>query len=176
MKKEIVWECVKVKVADLIENPDNPKIITETGKKYLKQSLGKWGLAETLTVNRDMKIINGHSRKRELEQMGVEEIWVSMPPTLLTEKEYTEFNAIHDVAKAGAPDTLMMESILEDEVLIEYDLKQDGGKKELITEELRPFHKTHILISFAPEKIIEIQEALEFIKNTHGVEMEQGSN
>jgi hypothetical protein len=43
-------------------------------------------------------------------------------------------------------------------------------------EELRPFLKTHILISFSPEKMIEIQDLIQKITEIEGVEYEQSSN
>lgn len=42
--------------------------------------------------------------------------------------------------------------------------------------ELKPYNKTHILISVPPDKLIEIQDKLNYIKNVEGIEYEQGSN
>jgi hypothetical protein len=43
-------------------------------------------------------------------------------------------------------------------------------------KELRPYRMTHVLISFPPEKMIEVQRHLEAILEIDGVEYEQGSN
>lgn len=43
-------------------------------------------------------------------------------------------------------------------------------------EELKPYNKTHILLSFSPEKLAELQPHLENIIKIEGVEYEQSSN
>lgn len=43
-------------------------------------------------------------------------------------------------------------------------------------KEIRPYHMTHVLLSFPPEKMILIKEHLEKIIEIEGVEYEQGSN
>lgn len=123
MSKPITWEPKKVKVADLKENPDNPKLLNEKGQKRLHKLLGKYGLAGTLIVNTDYTIIDGHSRKKELEEKGIAEVYVSMPSRKLSKKEYDEMNAVFDLAKAGDPDTMMMEETFGDEFMEEWELK-----------------------------------------------------
>jgi hypothetical protein len=59
--KPITWEPRKVKVADLKENPKNPKILNEKGKRRLHTSLGKFGLAGTPVVDKDPTIIDDHN-------------------------------------------------------------------------------------------------------------------
>ncbi|HUS02941.1 MAG TPA: ParB N-terminal domain-containing protein [Chitinophagaceae bacterium] len=175
MKSKITWQPQKVKVSDLKENPNNPKISSEVGKKRLQLSLSKFGLAGTIVVNKDLSVIDGHSRKRELENEGIKEVWVSVPSKQLTEKEYKEFNAIHDLAKAGEPDMIMTEEILGEEIMEEYGFEKKD-KKAIKEVELVPFEKTHVLISFPPEKMIKLQPLLQKIADMDGVEFEQSSN
>jgi len=171
----IQWEPRKMKLEDLKENPDNPKIITDLGKKRLHKSLSKFGLAGTIVVNADGMIIDGHSRKIDLMSEGVEEVWVSFPSRQLTETEYKEFNAIFDLAKAGDPDMLIIEEVLTDELMEEWDLNKT--EKSLIKEvEIIPFRQTHVLLSFPPEKMIEIQPLLQQLSELPFVEYEQASN
>jgi ParB-like chromosome segregation protein Spo0J len=164
-----------VQLSELKENPQNPKIITELGKKRLNKSLSKFGLAGTIIVNQDMSIIDGHSRKTDLEEQGVEEVWVSVPSRPLTEKEYKEFNAIIDIAKAGQPNMVIVEEVLQDELMQEWDLKETDDLK-MREVEIKPFVRTHVLLSFPPEKMIEIQELLQKIHDMPFVEYEQSSN
>jgi hypothetical protein len=42
--------------------------------------------------------------------------------------------------------------------------------------ELKGFNKTHILISFPPDKLLKIQDHLNAIKEVQGIEFEMGSN
>jgi hypothetical protein len=49
-------------------------------------------------------------------------------------------------------------------------------KPKIEKREIRGFIKTHVLISFPPEKMIEIQDYLQKIKDTEGIEYEQASN
>lgn len=128
----INWEPKKVKVSELIENPDNPKIITDAGRQKLKKSLGKFGLAGTMPVNQDMMIIDGHSRKAQLIEAGIEEVWVSMPSRLLTEKEYKEMNAVFDIVKAGDPDYSKMTEEIIDEWVTDEEIIDGDGKTRTI--------------------------------------------
>jgi hypothetical protein len=174
--KQITWEPKKVKVSDLKENPDNPKIINEQGKKRLHKSLQKFGLAGTIVVNKDLSIIDGHSRKKDLTEDGVKEVWVSVPSRQLTEKEYKEFNAIFDIAKAGDPDMQMIEETLGEEGMEEWDMTTDKDETKPKTVELKPYKKTHILLSFPPEKLVHIQQHLQKITEYSFVEYEQSNN
>lgn len=172
----ITWEPKKVLVKDLKENPKNPKILNAKGKARLQKSLAKFGLAGSIICNSDLTIIDGHSRKRELIENNVEEVWVSVPDRPLTDKEYKEFNAIIDLAKAGDPDMVMIEEELGEDVMEEWDLLSDKDDTEPKTVELKPFVRTHVLLSFPPDKMMFIQEHLQKITDFSFVEMEQSSN
>jgi len=52
----------------------------------------------------------------------------------------------------------------------------DKEKTKEIEEQLKPFSKTHILISFPSEKLIEIEPFLKEILKISGIEYEQSSN
>lgn len=103
-------------------------------------------------------------------------MWVSVPSRQLSEKEYKIFNAIFDVAKAGDPDYIMMEETLGDETMQEWDLASDKDESKPKTVDLKPYKKTHILLSFPPEKMVHIQEYLQKITDFSFVEYEQSSN
>lgn len=176
---DITWEPKKVLLKDLIENPDNPKIITDLGRKRLKKSIERFGFAGMITCNLDLSIIDGHSRKKELENSKIKEVWVLMPSKLLTEKEYKDFNALYDVLRAGQPDMPVVEETVSEEVIEEMDMEQQKEKQKgsaLKYLELKPYVKTHVLLSFPPEKMIHIQELLQKITDVPGVEYEQSSN
>jgi hypothetical protein len=176
MSKQIIWEPKKVKVSDLKENPNNPKITSEQGRKNLQHSLEKFGLAGTIVCNKDLSIIDGHSRKKDLEDNSVTEVWVSVPSRQLTKKEYDEFNAIFDIVKASSPDMEMIEETLSEETLEEWGLAKDKDDNKPKDVELIPFKRTHILLSFPPEKLVKIQPLLQKICEHSFVEYEQSAN
>jgi hypothetical protein len=182
--QEITWVPVLVKVSQLREKHDNPKISTEKGKQRLKTSLNKFGLAGTIIANLPEKqgknaeypIIDGHSRVAELKAAGVPEVWVSVPSRMLTKKEFDEMNALYDVAKASDPDMLMIEELVSEETLTEFDLIKEKPDLTPQKVELKPYVRTHILLSFPPEKMIDIQEYLQKIADMPFVELEQANN
>lgn len=132
-KEKITWSVKTVNVADLIENPSNPKIMNEAGKRRLQKSLAKFGLAGTIICNTDLMIVDGHSRKKELIEGGVKKVLASVPSRKLTKEEYSEMNAIFDLSRAGDADMLMVEEILGEELMQEYEL--DSAKKPEATED-----------------------------------------
>lgn len=123
MGEKINWIVETVNVSDLIENPRNPKIMNEAGKRRLQKSLQKFGLAGTIICNTDLMIIDGHSRKKELIDSGVVEVLVSIPSRKLSPEEYSEMNAIFDLSRAGDADMLLIEEILGEELMQEYELE-----------------------------------------------------
>lgn len=128
--EKITWTPKLVKLEDLKENASNPKILNELGEKRLHNSLFKFGIAGTMVANLDNIIIDGHKRKQDLLDDGVTEVWVSYPSRLLTEQEYLEMNAVYDIAKAGDPDQFMIEQILSDDLLEEWDMNGDKPKRK----------------------------------------------
>lgn len=176
-KKALTWEPRRIDLRELKENPDNPKLLNEKGRDRLQKLLSKFGLAGTLIANTDMTIIDGHKRRQQLLSEGITHAFVSFPSRKLTEKEYKELNSLFDLAKAGDPDMMMIEETLGEEIMEEYGLtdddKVDIKPKEV---ELKPFKRTHILLSFPPEKMGVIQPHLQKICDHSFVEYEQGNN
>lgn len=149
----IQWKPELVKVEDLKENPKNPKIINERGKSRLKKSLAKFGLAGTIICNTDLTIIDGHSRKKELIEAGIEEVWISKPDRKLSSKDYKEFNAIIDLAKAGDSDLKLIEQEFTEIFFEEWDIEKNiGGKKvEFIAKNKGNDSKTEYIIEIRCE-------------------------
>ena len=176
MGKVITWQPKQVKLKDLVANPKNPKILNKKGKDRLTKTLEKYGLAGTIICNTDLTIIDGHSRVKELMESDVQEVWVSVPSRNLTDKEYNEFNAIIDLARAGDPDTMMIEEIIGEEGMDEWDISTAKEDIEVSEVDLKPYKRTHILFSFPPEKMAKLQPLLQKIKDHSFVEYEQGSN
>jgi hypothetical protein len=128
MSKKITWELVEVKASEIKTNPKNPKKRNEKGFKRLQKSLEKFGKVFDGIINTDMTLIDGHSR---LEVSGRDEILRMFKPSRkLTQKEYSEMNAIFDMAKAGDIDEQILEEQFEESFFEEWEI----DKKEQAAE------------------------------------------
>ena len=113
------WHSIEVPTANIQKSPTNYKLAVALGKERLQASLKAYGLASTVTCNWGKKVgdvtslilIDGNSRVQEAIENGIKKINVSVPDKKLTDKEFKEFCAIYDLAKAGAVD---MERIEKD--------------------------------------------------------------
>jgi hypothetical protein len=175
-KQAIKWHSDTVQVADLIENPKNPKKPDAKGKQRLLKSINKWGIVIGGICNTDNMLIDGHSRKDVFEELGIKEVEVRKPDRKLSPAEYKELNAIYDLAKGGQTDMQILEEEMSEEFFEEWDLDRNDSKPEIKNVEIQPYHRTHVLLSFPPEKMIELQELLQKIKNFSFVEYEQSAN
>lgn len=152
-KQPITWAPKLTKLEELRENPNNPKIINEVGLKRLKKSLNKFGLADSLIANSNGDLINGHSRKRELLELGVTEAYVSFPSRELTQSEYDELNTVYDEARAGDLDMFIASKVLEEGMLEEWDLfgsneKRGKGQKNGQNKEAAPEAKYPLVAQY----------------------------
>lgn len=187
--EKLEWKTVKRKVSDIFTLKINPRKITEKKRKELIDSVEKFNLVDIPVINFDDKLISGEQRLKVLILLGRqdEEIDVRFPNRMLTPEEVKEYVLIanthagewdFDILKKefSEVDTniigLDFEINVEDD--IDQSLKKEKKKKE--TKELKPYEKTHILLSFSPDKLIEIQDKLEELKNLEFMEYEQSSN
>lgn len=69
------WETKKVKLSDVLEQPNNPREISSQALSGLKASIGRFGLVELIVWNERTKfIVSGHQRYRILKDKGVKEV------------------------------------------------------------------------------------------------------
>jgi len=126
--------------------------------------------------------LGGNMRLKAVQELGMKEIpdtWVLMADEW-TEEQRKEFT-IKDNVSFGEWDFDELANNWNIEQLESWGVDGADGVENNSTpiieeKEIIPFKKTHILLSFAPEVIIEIQEYLQKIKDTTGVEYEQSSN
>ena len=102
--KTITWKPTTVLVSKMKPGPNQFKIKTEIGKERLRESMKRFGNAGALVLNKDLTIIDGHSRYEEAKRNKVISVVALVPDRQLTPKEYTEMNAIYDYASAGGID------------------------------------------------------------------------
>lgn len=162
------------KLLDLKPAPYNPRSSTKEQEKHLQESLRKFGVVEPIIFNKQTwYIVGGHFRVRELKKLGYKEVeCVIVDLNEADEKELNiRLNAntgewdFDELANWNADELSGWGIEIEEKITLKIEDKQ-----------IKPFNKTHILFSFPPEKLIEIQEYIEKIKNIEGVEYEQASN
>jgi len=164
--------------------PKNPRFIKDDKYQQLVKSLQEdpemMQLREIIaySYNDELIVICGNMRLRALKELGEKETFVKiLPPDSSVEKlkAYT----IKDNVGFGSHDWDMLANEWEVEQLSDWGLdvpefeESDTDIKEI---EINPFKKTHILFSFSPEIFINIQDYIQLIKDTEGVEYEQSSN
>lgn len=102
--KQIKWKAVEVLISKIKPTPNNFKLKTEEGLSRFKHSVESYGLAGVVILNTDYTLIDGNTRIEKAKELGEKKVWASMPDRKLTPKEFTEFAAMYDFAKAGEVD------------------------------------------------------------------------
>ena len=175
--KTEIWDIKKLKTSKY--NPR--KNLHGKRRKDLERSLKKFALAAPIVINKDGTIIGGHQRYFILKERGEKKVAVSVPSRKLTQVEEKELN-LRLNKNIGSWDFDLLSGFDKDFLQgIGFDNKELDkifSREKLLEEEvtLKPYKKTHVLISFPPEKLPEIQEALLRIKNTPGIDYEATSN
>jgi hypothetical protein len=127
---EITWQLVSIDKAVIKVNADNPKIRNVKGFRRLEKITKKYGVIFDGIVNADYSLIDGHSRL-ELNPTGTGNYF--KPSRQLEESEYVELNALFDLASAGDADMFLMEEILSEQQMEEYEIagqKKSAGEAE----------------------------------------------
>lgn len=169
-----------VKLSSIHINPDNPRIIKdEQFKKLIKsiEEFPKMMELRSIVVDDKGMILGGEKRYLALKELKYKEVsdnWIKKASEL-TDEEKKRF-IISDNVHAGEWDEILLkdwDSSQLSEWGLEINEKPIIEKKEL---NISAFKKTHILISFSPDKLIEIDTILEQLKNKPFIEYLQGSN
>jgi hypothetical protein len=125
-KTPIKWTLKEVDKKLIRPNPNNPKIRNEKGFSRLSKLSAKFGVIYDGVLNLDLSIIDGHSRL-ELYPTGIGRYFV--PDRQLSESDEKELNALFDLARAGDPDMFMIEQLLDEESMDEWNGDEEGAGK-----------------------------------------------
>ena len=174
-----------IKLSKIKPNPNNPRIIKDDKFKKLVQSLKDFPkmmeLRPIIIDSWENPIpLGGNMRLRALKELGYKEIpdeWIKEAKDL-SEEEKKRF-VIEDNVAFGEWDFDMLANEWEPDELNEWglyvpDFANDDIKPKEV--ELIPYTKTHILLSFPPEKMIDIQPFIQQICAFSFVEYEQSNN
>lgn len=172
-----------MKLSKIKANPNNPRVIKDDKFEKLKKSITEFPKMMELrpmVINADDIVLGGNMRLKALKELGFKDIpdeWVKRAEDL-TEEEQRRF-IIADNVGFGEHDWDVLANEWDIDELGEwgFDIEEtEKSNAKIETVEIRPFSKTHILFSFSPEIMIDIQDYIQKIKDTEGVEYEQGSN
>jgi len=171
---------MKVKLKELKNYPGNPRKISSEELNKLKKSITEFGIVQSLIINKKNEVIGGNQRLKAMLDLGIVETECIMV-SLTKSKEKALNLALNKIS--GEWDDDLLKDFMED--LDMGDIELGGfyepeiieiGNLEYHEKELIPYKKVHILLSFIPDKLQDIQEALETIQQTEGIEYEQSAN
>jgi len=172
-----------MKLSELKPNPDNPRVIKDAKFEKLKQSIQdfpKMMSLRPIIVDNNNVILGGNMRLRALQDLKYKEIpddWVKRADEL-TEEEKKQF-IIKDNVGFGEWDWDLLANEWDNQELNDWGLdvwQEEKEKADVVTKEIEPYKQTHILLSFEPDKLLEIQSHINEILKISGVEYEQSSN
>jgi ParB-like chromosome segregation protein Spo0J len=175
-------------IADLKPAEYNPRRLTDKQYKDLRRSMDEMGDLGAAVVNtypgREDVIIAGHQRIRIAKDMGRKTfpcLEVSFDPAkekkanLRLNKTGGEWD-FDALANEFEIEELMEEGFSEKELRIGVESAAEKSEREAEEVDIKPFKQTHVLLSFPPEKLLDIQDHLDAIREVDGVEVETGSN
>jgi len=178
-----------MKLTNIKPNPNNPRLIKDDKFIKLVQSIKdfpemmeKRPIVCVTDVDGKIYPLGGNMRFKALKEIGYKDIpetWVTMADDW-TEEKRREF-VIKDNVGFGEWDWEQLANEWDNEELESWGLDVDSDeekeqKGKIVKENLKPFVKTHILLSFPPEKMIDIQDYIQKICLIEDVEYEQSSN
>lgn len=186
----------KIKIIDLVQDDKNFNKHTQYGMSLLEKSIEKVGVIESVTISADDKVISGNARQEimALKFENTEPIIIETDgtrPVILKRTDIKsntkQFHEAALLANTVSKKNIDLDLDLIDEVAVEefgIDVEElgvdidkfDEQNLNIKKEKLIPFKRTHILLSFDPNLMIEIQEYINEILKIDGVEYEQASN
>jgi len=184
----------KFKLSQLKESEYNPRIIDNETLQSLKNSINHFGCVEPIIVNvrRGLnRIVGGHQRYKVLSELKVKEcICVTVNCSQSEEKllnitlnnqhlqgKFIDSIAVYiDELKSQLPDYLNKLDLKIEKLREQIGKNEKKTKPAYAEETIKPYKKTHVLLSFEPKLLVKILPHLESILKVKGVQYEQGSN
>lgn len=183
-------KIVKRNVKDLVPYAGNPLDHPEEEIEGLMKLIQEFDFLVPVVIDKDNEIAAGHARIHALKRLGRKKVDCVLADHL-TKAQIKAFriadNKWRDMATWN-DDRLAQEiTDLQDSIELDIlgfssvdlatllDADEEGELKET-TISIRPYKKSHILLSFHPDLLVDIQPYLEKILSIEGVEHEQGTN
>jgi hypothetical protein len=172
-----------IKLSTIKPNPSNPRVIKDDKFHKLVNSIKEFPKMlelRPMVVNEDNVLLGGNMRLKALQHLKYEEIpntWVKQASEL-TEEEQRQF-IIKDNVGFGEWDWEMLANSWNNDELSEWGLdvpNQEDNTSEIKEQEIRPYIKSHILLSFPPEKFLQVEGIISTLITESWIEYEQTSN
>lgn len=177
-------KVVKLKLSEIKPYKQNVKKHPNEQIDKIAMSIREYGFNVPLILDKNNEIISGHGR-----YLAAKKLKLSIVPCImkgdLTESQVKAFRIADNKVAESPWDMEMLEVELEDLSDSGFDMAFTGIdnfndlEEEILEEEeqeIKPYKKTHILLSFHPDLFDDVVEHIEKIKEIKGVEIEQASN
>lgn len=188
--------CVyrRLKATDKLKpHPDNPNHHPERQVALLAGIIQTKGWRQLITISRQSGyIVYGHCRLLAAKRLGLEYVPVDYQDFASREFELSCLLDDNHIAELSELDPDQVRQIIAElksknlplqltsytsEELSEFAVTpEELADMTYRVEELRPYSRTHILLSFPPEVFGKLEPLLTKIQRIDGVEYEQGSN
>jgi ParB-like chromosome segregation protein Spo0J len=174
-----------VKVSKLKFNPDNPRKISPTHLDKLKKSIKDFPqMMELRPIVYDpqtMCVLGGNQRLAAIKALDMTEIpdnWV-LSADKLSDKQKKEF-ILKDNIPLGEWDFAILETAFDEFDFNDIGIGETEEKNDMDIDEkdkpIKPISNVHYLISVPLDKVIDVKNTINAIKNIQGVEIEQSQN
>lgn len=165
----------------IIPYENNNKIHPENQIKIIAESIKKFKFDQPIVIDENNIVIKGHGRLLAAQQLGLEKCPVIIR-TDMSEAEKKASRIADNKSNESEWDFAALDIELAELKEMDFDIdwmefgknKKERGGMETIR--IKPYKKTHILLSFPPERIIDIKEHLEKILEFDFIDYEQSSN
>jgi hypothetical protein len=164
---------------------------SEYGSSLLAKSLQEVGAGRSVLADKNGVLIAGNKTVEKFGEAGLTKIQVvetTGDTLVVVQRTDLDINSPQGAKMKILDNTVSKHNYIEDAevaeaVCEEFDLdaselgmNEKSESKEIKRVELKPFERTHVLLSFPPEKMIEIQEILQQLSLMPFIEYEQSSN
>lgn len=171
-----------MKLSKIKPNPQNPRTISDEKFDKLVKSIKEFPQMMELRpiiIDENNVIQGGNMRFMALTHLGYKDVpdeWVKQGKDL-TADQWREF-VVKDNLSMGEWDIEDLEKEWYDLPLEDWgmDLPEIEPTKEKKTEQLSDFKRSHVLISYHPDRHLEVQELIEKLSEYSDIDIETASN
>lgn len=175
-------KIINININDIKPYKNNVKKHPQEQIKNIIRSIKEYGFNVPIVIDSKKEIICGHGRYLAAKKIGITEI-PCIKKDDLTDIQVKSLRIADNKLNETEWDLDSLKTELDELSLQDYDISLTGFQN-LLSEEILfekeediiPYKKSHILISFHPSLIQKIEEHIKKIKDIEGVEIEQATN
>lgn len=178
-------------INSLHENDYNPNVFDDIKYKGLVENIKTFGYIQPVLIDSKDVIIDGAHRIKACKEAGINKIQCVVYEGNTDIKEYRKLLTLSMNNLRGINNQEGFEKVIK-ELAYDMDYEELEGltgfdvneivdiaqdiKRKPIEDEIKPYNKIHILISFHPDKYIEIQNYIDEINKIQDIEIEKSAN